>query len=176
MTANLIQEQISKFEVTKLGDLTIRVPLCDEIPDIEIVEQKEIINKALATWLNIDGVAPLNFRLYGPAGVGKNTIVYHLARILQKELYIIRGGEELRPEEITCSPIATSSHTFEYIASPLFAAMLRGGICFFDELSRAPHSVLAPLASVLDDRRTLTSVNPGICLKAHPEFLFCAAL
>jgi MoxR-like ATPase len=58
----------------------------------------------------------------------------------------------------------------------LFAAMLRGGICFFDEIGKAPTAALDPLASVLDDRRTLTSVLAGIHLKAHPDFLFCAAL
>jgi len=62
------------------------------------------------------------------------------------------------------------------VASPLFAAMLKGGICFFDEIGKAPTSALDPLASVLDDRRTLTSVLAGIRLKAHEEFLFCAAL
>ena len=70
----------------------------------------------------------------------------------------------------------TSQQTIEYVASALFAAMLRGGICFFDEIGKAPISALDPLASVLDDRRSLTSVLAGIHLRAHPDFLFCAAL
>jgi MoxR-like ATPase len=94
----------------------------------------------------------------------------------QWDLYIINGHQELGPEDIACSATMTSSQTIEYVASPLFAAMLRGGICFFDEIGKAPTSALDPLASALDDRRTLTSVLAGIHLKAQDDFLFCAAL
>jgi MoxR-like ATPase len=70
----------------------------------------------------------------------------------------------------------TSGRQVVYAASPLFAAMLRGGICFFDEIGKAPTCALDILAPVLDDRRTLTSVAAGIHLRAHRDFLFCAAL
>ena len=42
---------------------------------------------------------PLHFRLQSAPGLGKNEIVYELARKLGKPLYIIQGHEELTPED-----------------------------------------------------------------------------
>jgi MoxR-like ATPase len=61
------------------------------------------------------------------------------------------------------------------VASPLTAAAVRGGIAFFDEAAKAPARAMAPLASLLDNRRTLTSVLAGFTIRAHPSFRFCAA-
>lgn len=167
---------VGSFEKVVIGGKSINVPYPTEIPDYKFIGRERIIEKALAAWICINGTTPLNFRLYGPPGIGKNALVYELARILNKDLYIINGHEELGPEDVACSATMTSKNTIEYVASPLFAAMLRGGIFFFDEIGKAPQSALDPLASVLDDRRSLTSVLAGIHLKAHPDFLFCAAL
>jgi midasin (ATPase involved in ribosome maturation) len=131
---------------------------------------------ALAAWMRVDGLKPLGFRLFGPPGVGKNMIVYQLARMLNKDLYMVNGNAELSPEDIACSARIASTGEIEYVASPLFAAMLRGGIFFFDEIAKAPPAALNPLASVLDDRRTLSSGLASIRLEAHEEFRFCAAL
>ena len=164
------------FERVAIGGKSVLVPYPTQIPDFEFIGREEIIERALAAWTCINGSSPLNFRLYGPPGIGKNALVYELARILKKDIYIINGHEELGPEDIACSATMTSKNTIEYVASPLFAAMLKGGICFFDEIGKAPQSSLDPLASVLDDRRSLTSVLAGIHLNAHPDFLFCSAL
>jgi MoxR-like ATPase len=164
------------FGRVTIGGKSVLVPYPTQIPDFEFIGREGVIEKALAAWTCLDGSTPLNFRLYGPPGIGKNAIVYELARILKKNLYIINGHEELGPEDIACSATMTSKNTVEYVASPLFAAMLEGGICFFDEIGKAPQVALDPLASVLDDRRTLTSVLAGIHLRASEEFLFCAAL
>ncbi|MEW6600798.1 MAG: MoxR family ATPase [Nitrospirota bacterium] len=172
----MISKDINSFEKVEMGGKIINVPYPTDIPAYKFIGRERIIEKALAAWTCIDGTSPLNFRLYGPPGIGKNALVYELARILNKDLYIINGHEELGPEDIACSATMTSKNTIEYVASPLFAAMLRGGIFFFDEIGKAPQSALDPLASVLDDRRSLTSVLAGIRLKAHPDFLCCAAL
>jgi MoxR-like ATPase len=170
------QERFSNYEILEIEGKRVWVPLPIEIPQEQFVERQDIIEKALAAWMKLDGLPPLNFRLYGPPGVGKNATVYRLAQILRRELYIINGHEELGPEDIACSATMSSKNTIEYVASPIFAAMHRGGICFFDEIGKAPTSALDPLASVLDDRRTLSSVLAGIRLKAHEDFIFCAAL
>jgi MoxR-like ATPase len=164
------------FERVEIEGKIIRVPYPEEIPEIRFAGREAIIERALAAWLEIDGFKPLNFRLFGPPGTGKNAIVYELSRLLKKDLYIINGHDELGPEDIACSATMTSGNTIEYVASPLFAAMLRGGIIFFDEIGKAPERALSPLASVLDERRSLTSVLAGIHLKAREGFLFCAAL
>ena len=170
------EELFQNYERVEIQGKSIWIPYPVNIPQGPFVGRADIIEKALAAWTSLDGLLPLNFRLYGPPGVGKNAIVYELARILKKDLYIINGHEELGPEDIACSATMTSKNTIEYVASPLFAAMLRGGIFFFDEIAKAPTSALDPLASVLDERRTLSSVLAGIHLKANDDFLFCAAL
>src|ERR1035437_169422 len=43
---------------------------------------------------------PLNFRLEGPPGVGKNEIVYELSRRLALPLFVIQGHEEITPEDL----------------------------------------------------------------------------
>jgi hypothetical protein len=40
------------------------------------VAREDLINRALATWLQLDDLPPLNFRLYGPPGAGKSALVY----------------------------------------------------------------------------------------------------
>jgi len=170
------EELFQNYERVEIQGKSIWIPYSVNIPQGPFVGRADIMEKALAAWTSLDGLLPLNFRLYGPPGVGKNAIVYELARILKKDLYIINGHEELGPEDIACSATMTSKNTIEYVASPLFAAMLRGGIFFFDEIAKAPTSALDPLASVLDERRTLSSVLAGIHLKANDDFLFCAAL
>jgi Cdc6-like AAA superfamily ATPase len=48
---------------------------------------------------------PLHFRLEGPPGVGKNELVYELARQLATtenlEFYSIQGHEEMTPEDLS---------------------------------------------------------------------------
>lgn len=164
------------FKQVIIEGKAVRVPYPVEVSDVKLIGRGDILKRAIAAWSAIDGKSPLNFRLYGPPGVGKNAIVYELARLLNKDLYIINGHEELGPEDIACSATMTSRNTIEYVASPLFAAMLNGGICFFDEIGKSPQSALDPLASVLDERRSLTSVLAGIHIKANKGFLFCASL
>jgi MoxR-like ATPase len=168
--------RFENYERLEFEGKNLWAPYPVKIPNINYVEWGDLIEKGLAAWMKLDGLAPLNFRLYGPPGVGKNAVVYKLAQVLQKDLYIINGHEELRPEDIACTPVMTSGGTIEYVGSPIFSAALRGGILFFDEIGKAPVSALDPLASLLDDRRVLTSIIAGIHLQAHKDFLFCAAL
>lgn len=176
MTRAKQHSRFSHYERVELAGKTVLVPYPTRIPREKLVERDDLQNRCLAAWMKQDGIPSLNFRLYGPPGCGKNAVVYWLAQHQGMDLYIINGHQELGPEDIACTVTMTSSQTIEYVASPLFAAILRGGICFFDEIGKAPTSALDPLASVLDDRRTLTSVQAGIHLQAHPDFLFCAAL
>ena len=171
-----VEKQCHSHMRMEIAGKTVLVPDPDRIHEMELVGRKEEINKALAAWTTMDGAQALHFRFYGPPGVGKNAIVNELAKILTKDLYIMNGNEDMRAEDIACTPVQASNGEIHYIASPLFAAMLRGGIAFFDEIGKAPKSALDPLASVLDERRTLTSVMAGIRIKAHQDFLFCAAL
>ena len=169
-------EIAENYRPVELEGKPIWVPRPDRIPEFTFIEREDLVTKAMAAWVSIDGIGPLHFRLWGPPGCGKNCLVYHLARTMGRDLYIINGHQELGPEDIACSATMTSDQKVVYVGSPLLAAALFGGIAYFDELGKAPTSALDPLASLLDDRRTLTSVLAGLHIKAHREFLFCAAL
>lgn len=179
MEKALSKGQTSKFEWVEIEGRTVKMPLPvegNELSRFSFVGREDIIDKTLAAWASLNGGAPLNFRLYGPPGVGKNAIVYELARLLNKELYIMSGNDELDAEDIACAPSMESNGRIVYDASPLFAAMRRGGILFFDEIGKATAAALDPLASVLDDRRTLVSTRAGLTIRARDGFLFCCAL
>lgn len=132
---------------------------------------------------------PLHFRLEGAPGVGKNELVYEIARRLAEmeniPFYSIQGHEEMTPEDLSLlvvpDPDNRRSLSLQLRASPLATALYEGGLFFFDEINRVPARALSPLASVLDDRRALYSATTGITMKskdeqAHQRFRFCCAL
>jgi MoxR-like ATPase len=160
-----------EFEERQIGGAGILLPRPTIPPENTHVGNELLVRRTLAAW-----ETGLHFSLIGPPGVGKNELVYELARIAKSPFHIIQGHEELSPEDLAAGARIGSGNRVEYIGSPLLAAMLDGGICFFDEIGKVPARALSLLASVLDDRRTLTSAITGITLTAHPEFRFCAAL
>jgi len=170
---------IESYEEIEIQGKKVKIPPPEdvsEVVDYQFIGREEIIEFALSAWAKVDRIKPFNFRLCGPPGSGKNAIVYELARMLKKDLYIISGNDEFGPEDIACTATMESGNKINYVGSPLFAAMLKGGICFFDEMGKVPSRALATLASVLDARRRITSTLAAISFRAHEEFLFCAAL
>ncbi|MEQ1758611.1 MAG: AAA family ATPase [Vicinamibacterales bacterium] len=166
------------FSPVQLGDchpVTVLMPDPDPLPPSRFVGRRGLLACCQAAWFGVDGDA-LHFRLSGPPGVGKNELVYELARLRQQPLYIIQGHEELMPEDLACTARIADGQRIEYVGSPLLAAMLVGGVCFFDEIGKVPSRALSLLASVLDDRRTISSVLGGFTVQAHPGFRFCAAM
>jgi len=134
-----------------------------------------------------DGLRSLHFRLQGPPGVGKNEIVYELARQLDRPLYMMQGHDELTPEDLALllvpDPETSQMDSMPLVlrASPLATALYVGGLFFFDEINRVPEKALAPLSSVLDGRRTIFSAMTGLHIKSRDEqarqqFRFCCAL
>jgi Cdc6-like AAA superfamily ATPase len=63
----------------------------------------------------------------------------------------------------------------DYIMSPIVTAMIRGGICFIDEIAKIRPRALAPLASLLDERRYIDSNILGERIIAHPGFRLVGA-
>lgn len=170
-------DRFRDYEWLEINNKRVKIPPPYEIPDIKFVERERenIINIALSVCRQLNGHPPMHFRLTGPPGVGKNCIFYHLAKLLGRDPYIFEGSAKLQSHEIAIWIVPTMDNNFEFVASPLFAAMLKGGILFFDEIEKVPVDVLAELHPVLDDRRILTVPQLGINLKPHKEFLFCAA-
>lgn len=130
---------------------------------------------------------PLHFRLHGPPGVGKNEVVYEIARQLGMPLHIIQGHEELTPEDLVLLLVpdseASSRDPMGLVlrASPLATAIYEGGLFFFDEINRVPERALSPLSSALDGRQSIYSAMTGISIEpkndeARSRFRFCCAL
>jgi len=140
-------------------------------------------------WTFDDSLAPLHFRLEGPPGVGKNEIVYEIARNLARSMkmpfYMIQGHEEMTPEDLSIliapDPDANTPLGLRRRASPLATALCVGGLFFFDEINRVPERALTPLASVLDRRCSMYSATTGDVIEpeddvARARFRFCCAL
>jgi MoxR-like ATPase len=143
----------------------------------ELVGGEEEIKTILACWMGGEDIFPRSPLLMGEPGVGKNRIVYECARICSKELYIQQGHEDVTVEDLACAVRFSDdpNRKLDYILSPLATALVRGGICFVDEIGKIRPRALALLVSVLDERRYLDSTLLGERIPAHPGFRFIAA-
>jgi AAA domain (dynein-related subfamily) len=179
--------------VATIGELEVALSEPVSIPfRRKFIGREQEIKLCFAAWnLRDDGksllgdeVPPLHFRLEGPPGVGKNEIVYEIARRLKLPLYVIQGHEELTPEDLGLILVPDPAGSFRDAplmlrASPLATAIHVGGLFFFDEINRVPERALSPLASVLDDRGTIYSALAGVHIgpgRDAGRFRFCCAL
>ncbi len=135
------------------------------------IGQREVLKQMLACWIVVDERdLPLTPRLVGTPGIGKTTLAIAGARMRQQELYIYQCTADTRPEDLLVTPVLAESGRIKYHASPLVAAMIRGGICLLDEGNRMNEKSWASLAPLLDHRRYVESIVAGITIKAHPNF------
>lgn len=146
-------------------------------PQAECVGRTQEIRKILAAWMDGSAALKLSPLLVGAPGLGKNRVVYEAARLLNRELYILQGHEDITPEDLICTVRFSDDpkQKMDYVAGPLATAMIRGGIAFLDEIGKIRPRALAPLASLLDERCYLDSVLLGERIEAHPAFRFVAA-
>jgi MoxR-like ATPase len=135
------------------------------------------LRKILAAWMGGNGNGPLAPLLVGNPGVGKNRLVYECARLCGSELYIFQGHEDVTAEDLVCAVRFSddAGKKMDYIMSPIVSAMIRGGICFIDEIAKIRPRALAPLASLLDERRYLDSNILGERIYSTPGFRFICA-
>jgi MoxR-like ATPase len=131
----------------------------------------------VAAWLSSRGSIPLAPLLVGEPGVGKNRLIYELAKRTNRKLYIFQGHEDVTAEDLACSVrFSDTEHgKMDYVASPLVTAMHEGGICFIDEIGKIRPRALALLVSVLDERRYIDSTLLGERVFARSGFRFIAA-
>jgi len=108
--------------------------------------------------------------LLGKPGVGKTTLAYAAASRLGREIYIMQGTVDTRPEDLIVQPVIEGPGELRYVASPLVTAMLRGGIAILDEGNRMSEKSWASLAPLLDNRRYVESIVAGVKIHAHPLF------
>jgi len=137
----------------------------------EWIGQQEVMRELLAAWMSLgEDDLPMNPRITGKPGVGKTTLACAAARQLGKEVYILQGTVDMRPEDLIVQPVVEGPGKLKYVASPLVSAMLRGGVAILDEANRMPEKSWASLAPLLDARRYVESVVAGIKIYAGPGF------
>ncbi len=135
------------------------------------IGQREILHQLLACWLVVDERdLPLTPRLVGKPGIGKTTLAMAAAQAREQELYVYQCTADTRPEDLLVTPVLAESGKIGYHASPLVAAIIRGGVCVLDEGNRMNEKSWASLAPLLDHRRYVESVVAGISVNAHPDF------
>jgi MoxR-like ATPase len=137
----------------------------------EWIGQDEILKQLLACWIVVDEKdLPLTPRLIGTPGIGKTALAMAGAQVRKQELYIYQCTADTRPEDLLVTPVLAESGKIAYHASPLVAAMIRGGVCILDEGNRMNEKSWASLAPLLDHRRYVESIVAGITVKAHRDF------
>ncbi len=143
----------------------------------EFVGRDEELMMIAAAWISGTHSQPLSPLLIGPPGCGKNRLVFEMAKRMGLDLYVCQGYENITAEELACTlmPADEGNGRIDYLISTLATAMLKGGICFIDEIGKFPGKALVLLASVLDDRRYIDLDLIGERVHAHPQFRFVAA-
>jgi Holliday junction resolvasome RuvABC ATP-dependent DNA helicase subunit len=131
----------------------------------------------MASWIAGPQSLPLSPVLVGEPGVGKNRIIYELARFTGRDLFLAQGHEDITAEDLACSVRFSddTANLMEYVLSPLVCAMMNGGIFFLDEIGKIRPRALALLVSVLDERRYIDSTLLCERVFAKPGFRFIAA-
>ncbi len=151
------------------------IPRQDTLP--AFVGREKELSLILAAWMAGNTNLPMSPLLVGAPGMGKNRMIYELAQMTGRELYIFQGHEDVTAEDLACSVRFSDQNNavMDYILSPLVTAMYRGGIIFIDEIGKIRPRALALLVSVLDERRYIDSTLLGERIEAHPAFRFIAA-
>ncbi len=164
------------LETVTIGDVTIGL-MEPDVPPSTWVGQQDLVEQLLAAWLVVhDDDQPLNPRLVGRPGVGKTTLACAVAARLERPVHLFQATADTRPEDLIVQPVLGESGTIRYVASPIVAAMIRGGVAVLDEGNRMSEKSWASLAPLLDHRRYVESVVAGVKIQAHPEFRFCTTM
>lgn len=148
----------------------------DELP-MRWIGQQELMLQLHACWRLIDERdVPLSPRLIGKPGVGKTTLAYAAAKMLDREVYIFQATMDTRPEDLLITPVVADDRKIQYVASSVVSAMISGGVAILDEGNRMSEKSWASLAPLLDTRRYIESIVAGIKVKAHPDFRIVATM
>src|SRR5258708_12282983 len=150
--------------------VTLHLAHPDELP-VRWVGQEELMRQLLAAWMVLNEQdLPMTPRLLGKPGVGKTTLAYAAAKRMERDVYILQATMDTRPEDLLITPVIEAEGRLRYVASPLVSAMITGGIAIIDEGNRMSEKSWASLAPLLDNRRYIESIVPGIKVRAHPAF------
>lgn len=172
------EERAVDADFLKINRKTVQVGKPYLVGPTAMIGRVQELRKVLASWMRGHSGLPLSPLLVSEPGIGKNRIIYEAARVCGKELFVFQGHEEVSSEDLTCSVRFSDDpgKRMDYILSPLASAMVRGNaVCFIDEIAKIRPRALAPLASLLDERRYIDSNILGERIHASPGFRFIAA-
>ncbi len=164
------------MEKVKIDGVSLALAHHDNL-DLKWVGQPDMLYQLLACWhVAYDGDYPLNPRLCGKPGVGKTTLAYTAACMLERPVYLFQATMDTRPEDLIITAVIGEGNSIQYSASSLVTAMIKGGVCVIDEGNRMSEKAWASLAPLLDTRRYVESVIAGIKISAHPDFRICVTM
>jgi len=164
------------MERFNIDNVTINLAHPDDLK-LKWVGQPDLIYQLLACWFTEgEDDYPLNPRLLGKPGVGKTTLAYSAARMMQRPIYLFQATMDTRPEDLIVTPVIGAGNSIQYVASSLVSAMVKGGVCILDEGNRMSEKAWASLAPLLDTRRYVESIIAGVKIPAHPDFRICVTM
>lgn len=105
--------------------------------------------------------------MYGPAGTGKSHTAKQLADALGLPYY------ELNQVEFAHEVAGYGDASGKYVPTPLYEAVTKGGLLFFDEFDRSAQSATTIVNTLLANRRFTFPVIGNV--EAHPNFRVVAA-
>ena len=164
------------MEKIKINSISLALAHCDEL-NLRWIGQPDMLYQLLACWhVEQDNDYPLNPRLTGKPGVGKTTLAYTAASMLNRPVYLFQATMDTRPEDLIITPVIGEGNSINYVASPLVSAMIKGGVCIIDEGNRMSEKAWASLAPLLDTRRYVESIIAGVKINAHSDFRVCVTM
>jgi MoxR-like ATPase len=108
--------------------------------------------------------------------VGKTTLAMAAAKLRDQPCWVQQCTSDTRPEDLIITPVLGDGGKILYRASPLFSAVIEGGVCVLDEGNRMSEKAWASLAALLDHRRCVDSVTAGLRVKAPDQFRICVTM
>jgi hypothetical protein len=163
------------------GKVTVYVQEPDAIPEpFTYIDYAGVVTRIVdALREDEEPYPPMAVCIRGASGVGKTAAAWAATKALKTECYTTQGATDCTAQDLVVFPVPTSPNRFDAVASGICTAGIEGRLALFDEIGKvaryAPEA-LTPLASMLDDRRTLWSDFLKMPFRVRPGFGFiCTA-
>ena len=167
------------METIEIDGKTLHLSFPDE-QKIPWIGDKSYITQIQSAWEHESEArkkiqSVFNPKIVGRCGMGKTTLAYSAAKLFHpnspSEVFILHCSDHLSSDKTLIYKVENEKG-FEYHASPLITAMVKGGICIIDECQFLPSESWAAIASLLDQRYVSSDVA-GLKIHARDNFRIC---